>query len=334
MTMQSWGAPLPLTAKKILVTGGTGSLGKAFVKRAESGEFGNPRLIRIFSRDEFKQDAMRREFPVLDYQLGDMRDYDAVKMAISDMDIVVNAAALKQVPSCEEFPWQAIATNCYGTYNLIQAVKESRKPPKTVLTVSTDKACKPTTVMGMTKALQERMIVAANGDGRTDTRFIGVRYGNVLESRGSVIPLFKEQIAKGGPLTITVPEMTRFLLTLDQAVDTMMAALEHAAPGEIYVPTAPSATVINIALVMCQGRDIPVKITGIRPAEKLHEIMYSMEESHHTVARGQYYAIRPPGEHRPEWSDLGIAGTEYSSKYATIDVSALAALLQKHGVIQ
>ena len=283
-----------LTGKNILVTGGTGSLGKAFVKRVLTGEFGMPESIRIFSRDEFKQDAMRREFPTLDYQLGDIRDYGDVYTAIQGIDIVIHAAALKQVPSCEYFPEQAVKTNCQGIQNLIRAVENSRLPPADVLVVSTDKACKPTTVMGLTKAIQERMMIAANCTGFR-TRYIGVRYGNVLESRGSVIPLFKEQAAKGGPLTVTHPEMTRFLLTLDKAINTMMFALEHALPGQIIVPQAPSATVANIAQAIAAPYGTPVKITGIRPAEKMHEIMFSEEEAPHThwLSQFNYYAIQP-----------------------------------------
>jgi UDP-glucose 4-epimerase len=205
---------------------------------------------------------------------------------------VVNAAALKQVPTCEYFPMQAIATNCLGASNIVRAIEENAYPVESVVAISTDKACKPVNVMGMSKSLQERIFIAANVLNRK-TRFVCVRYGNVLASRGSVIPLFHDQIRNGGPVTITVPDMTRFLLSLDQAVDTVFTALKEAAPGETYVPNAPSATVENIAKALIGKRSVEMKLVGIRPGEKMHEIMVSEEEAHHCVKRGNYYAILP-----------------------------------------
>lgn len=294
--------------KTILVTGGTGSMGKTFVHRVLSGELGVPKKLIVFSRDEAKQHDMRvsylnkkattdeviyRNFMnVLEFRIGDIRDYADVCSAVKGADIVINAAALKQVPVCEYFPGQAVLTNCMGTENVVRAIRENGYPVETVVGISTDKACKPINVMGMTKSIQERILIAANIL-NPQTRFVCVRYGNVLASRGSVIPLFYEQIKSGGPVTITVPNMTRFLLSLNQAVDTVFAALKHAKPGEIFVPNAPSSQVIDIAKALIGNRDIQMNIIGIRPGEKMHEIMVSDEEANHAVKCGDYYAIRP-----------------------------------------
>src|SRR5713101_9052549 len=270
--------------KRIVVTGGTGSMGKTFVHRVLTGERGTPRKVIVFSRDEAKQHSMRMSYlhkhattdeviyrnfmNVLEFRIGDVRDFSDVCSAIKDADIVVNAAALKQVPVCEYFPTQAVMTNCIGAYNIVRAIEENGYPVQTVVAVSTDKACKPVNVMGMTKAVQERIFLAANILNPV-TRFVCVRYGNVLASRGSVIPLFHDQIASGGPVTITVPDMTRFLVSLDQAVDTVFAALRDAKPGETFVPRVPAATVMNIAKALIGDRSIATKITGIRPGEKV-----------------------------------------------------------------
>jgi len=293
--------------KHILVTGGTGSMGKVLVRRILAGELGTPKKVIVLSRDEAKQHDMRMAYmhrtvttdevifnnfrQALEFRIGDVRDYRDVCSAVKSADIVINAAALKQVPTCEYFPNQAVMTNCIGAMNIIQAIRENDYPVETVLGISTDKAAKPVNVMGMTKAVQERIFTSANVL-NPDTRFICVRYGNVLASRGSVIPLFHDQINHGGPVTLTVPEMTRFLLSLEQAVDTVFAALQTAEPGEILVPDAPAATVENIARALIGDHEIEIKVTGIRPGEKMHEIMVSEEECHHTVRRGSYYAIR------------------------------------------
>lgn len=339
-----------LKGKRILVTGGTGSLGKTLVRRILGGELGLPRKVIVFSRDEAKQHDMRMAYlnkkattdevifrnfmNVLEFRIGDVRDYAAVCTAVRDVDVVVNAAALKQVPSCEYFPGEAVLTNCMGALNIVRAIEQNRYPVGTVVAISTDKACKPVNVMGMTKAVQERVFVAANVL-NPDTRFVGVRYGNVLASRGSVIPLFHEQIRHGGPVTITSARMTRFLLDLNQAVDTVFAAFEGAMRGEIYVPNAPSATVINIAKVLIGSRRIRTKITGVRPGEKLHEIMVSEEEIHHCVRRGAYYAITPM---LPELAGNRSARTntlkrEFSSADNVLSLEATAALLKKHRLL-
>jgi FlaA1/EpsC-like NDP-sugar epimerase len=333
--------------KTVLVTGGTGSMGKTLVHRVLSGELGTPKKVIVFSRDEAKQHDMRMAYlhrtvttdevifrnfmSTLEFRIGDVRSYPEVCSAVREADIVVNAAALKQVPTCEYFPGQAVMTNCLGAMNIVRAIEENRYTVDTVVGISTDKACKPVNVMGMTKSLQERIFVSGNIL-NPGTRFICVRYGNVLASRGSVIPLFLDQIRNGGPVTLTVPEMTRFLLSLDQAVDTVFTALREARAGETYVPRAPSATVENIAKVLIGDRPIAMKVTGIRPGEKMHEIMVSEEEAHHCVKRGAYYAIRPmlPELTRDSAPEPNALSTEYSSADEVLDLGATRALLEQH----
>lgn len=333
--------------KTILVTGGTGSMGKTFVRRVLTGERGTPKKVVVFSRDEAKQHDMRMSYlnrraatdeviyqnfmRVLEFRIGDVRDYASLCAAVKDVDIVINAAALKQVPSCEYFPTQALLTNCIGASNLVRAIEENGYPVETVLAVSTDKACKPVNVMGMTKSIQERIVTSANIL-NPKTRFICVRYGNVLASRGSVIPLFHEQIRNGGPVTITVPDMTRFLLSLDEAVDTVFAALEEAKRGETYIPRVPSATVINLAKALVGEREIKIQVTGIRPGEKIHEILISEEEANHCVERGRYYAILPmlPELQDPKAHEPNALQKEFSSGDVVLGLPETIALLRKH----
>jgi len=336
-----------LENKIVLVTGGTGSMGRTFVHRVLSCEFGTPKKIIVFSRDEAKQHDMRMSYlnktvsteeviyrnfmNVLEFRIGDVRNYADVCSTIRDADVVINAAAMKQVPTCEYFPVQAVLTNCIGASNIVRAIKEAGYPVDTVVGISTDKACKPINVMGMSKSIQERIFISANILATT-TRFICVRYGNVLASRGSVIPLFHEQIRNGGPVTVTVPEMTRFLLSLDQAVDTVFAALSSARGGEIFVPNAPSATALNIAKALINGREIEIEITGIRPGEKMHELMVSEEEINNCVKRGGYYAIRPV---LPELLGTGEQESnaltkEFSSADRVLDLEGTVDLLKKH----
>ena len=297
----------PFDAARILITGGTGSLGQTLVRRILSGDLGVPEKLIVFSRDEAKQHAMKSNWKhlhratddvwyhnfdeLIEFQIGDVRDFDSVQRAVSRSDIVLHAAAMKQVPTCEYFPGQAVATNVIGAENVIRAA--AREPRvRTLVGVSTDKACKPVNVMGMTKAIQERLVVEGNLH-QDHCRMVAVRYGNVLSSRGSVIPLFKQQIATGGPVTVTLAEMTRFLMTLDQAVDTIFAAINHAAAGEIFVPRVPSARVLDVATVMIGERAIETVLTGIRPGEKIHEILISEEESFRTGEREGYYVLQP-----------------------------------------
>jgi FlaA1/EpsC-like NDP-sugar epimerase len=266
--------------KRVVITGGTGSLGKVLTRRLLTGEEGTPKKIIIFSRDEAKQHFMRLEYQqkqkvtdeviyrnfmqLLEFRIGDVRDYHSVCWALKDADIVINAAALKQVPSCEYFPFEAVQTNVSGPENILRAIRENNLKIETVVGISTDKACKPINVMGMTKAIQERIFITGNIT-VPGTRFVCVRYGNVLASRGSVIPLFHEQIKNGGPVTITMPEMTRFLLPLNRAVDTVFAALKEASPGETFVPKVPAARIVDLATALIENRPIELIFTGIRP---------------------------------------------------------------------
>lgn len=336
--------------KTILVTGGTGSMGKTFVKRLLSGELGVPKKIIVMSRDEGKQHDMRvsylhsknatdeimyRNFMnTLEFRIGDVRNYADVCSAVRDADIVVNAAALKQVPSCEYFPHQAVLTNCTGAANIVQAIQEHGFKVNTVIGISTDKACKPVNTMGMTKAIQERIFISGNVL-NPKTRFLCVRYGNVLASRGSVIPLFHEQIRNGGPVTITDSRMTRFLLSLNQAVDTVFAALQYGKAGEIYIPRAPSSFMTDVAKALIGDRKIEIKNTGIRPGEKLYEIMVSDEEAPYVVARGDYYVIQsmlPELSQNIEKSSKVMLTKEYSSDDDVLDYIGTLALLKKNNL--
>ena len=296
-----------LDNKRVLITGGTGSLGKVLVRRILSGQLGSPKSVVVFSRDEAKQhdlrmgylnhraatdDVMYHNFErILQFKIGDVRDFHSVAQALASIDIVFNAAALKQVPACEYFPFEAVKTNIEGAENIVRAIIELKLPVESVVAISTDKACKPTNVMGMTKAIQERIFLAANIS-CPQTRFIAVRYGNVLASRGSVVPLFIDQIAAGGPITLTDKNMTRFLLTLDQAVDTVFEALQFATAGETYIPKIKAALIQDVAIALVGSQKVKVVESGIRPGEKMHEIMISEEESLRTISRGDYFAIK------------------------------------------
>lgn len=331
--------------KRILITGGTGSLGKTLVRRFLEGRAGQPAKIIVLSRDEAKQHAMRIEYQhrtaatdeiiyrnfqqLLEFRIGDVRDIHSVTQALRDVDIVFNAAALKQVPTCEYFPYEAVRTNVEGPENIIRAIQENSLPVETVVGISTDKACKPVNAMGMTKALQERVFIQANIRCR-DTRFICVRYGNVLASRGSVVPLFHDQILNGGPVTITAPEMTRFLLSLSDAVDVIFAAVRTGFPGETYIPRVPSAKVTHIAAALIGNRPIAIRVTGIRPGEKVHETLVSDEEAHRTVDRGAYYAILPmlPELQTKTTEPISLA-REYSSADDVMTLEETTRMLRK-----
>jgi FlaA1/EpsC-like NDP-sugar epimerase len=331
--------------KRIVVTGGTGSLGQTIVRRLLTGEMGNPERVTVFSRDEAKQHYMRLAFhqkkfvtdeiiydksqKALDFYIGDVRDLNSVKSVLRRADIVINAAALKQVPNCEYFPYEAVQTNVTGPENIVRAVQES--PVELVVGVSTDKAVKPINVMGMTKALQERIFIQANLRCR-GTRFVCVRYGNVLTSRGSVIPLFQEQIRNGGPITITDLRMTRFLLSLDDAADAVFEAARKALPGEIYVAKVPSTHVANIARALLGDKKLRVKVVGIRPGEKMHEVLIGDEEAPRTIDAGKYYAITPMLPELQTRRTVKSALTkEYSSGDNTLDLAGTIELLKGKG---
>ena len=339
----------PLKGKRVLITGGTGSLGQVLVRRLLSGEMGQPAKIVVFSRDEAKQHAMRIAYlhqravtdeviyhnfrELLEFRIGDVRDFHSVASALRGTDVVFNAAALKQVPTCEYFPFEAVTTNVGGPENIVRAIQEHEMPVEAVIGISTDKACKPVNVMGMTKAIQERVFIQANMR-CPNTRFVCVRYGNVLASRGSVIPLFHEQIRSGGPVTITTADMTRFLLSLDQAVDTVFAALSEARRGETYIPRVPSAKVVDIAAGLIGERPVETVVTGIRPGEKVHEILVSEEECHRTVDRGRYYAILPMLlELRDDEAPAEALDREYSSAHDVMPREQIDLLLARHRLL-
>ncbi len=334
--------------KTVVVTGGTGSLGKVLTKRLLSGDAGTPKKIIIFSRDEAKQHFMRLDFlnkdsstdeviynnflNLLEFRIGDVRDYSSVVSLIKDADIVINAAALKQVPSCEYFPYEAVRTNVEGAENIVRAIREHGFPVETVVGVSTDKACKPVNVMGMTKAVQEKVFIAANVL-CPKTRFVCVRYGNVLASRGSVIPLFHKQIKDGGPVTITTDNMTRFLLPLDRAVDTVYNAIERALPGETFVPRAPATNIVTLAKALIEERNIPITVTGIRPGEKVDEIMFSDEEAPRAYQSGDFYAIQPMLPELVKEFKTGDRTKEYSSADELMNLEETHAYLKTHGLL-
>lgn len=338
-----------LDDKKILISGGTGSLGKVLVKRILSGEIGNPKKIIVFSRDEAKQHEMRMDYKnrkvatdeiiyhnfeeLVEFRIGDVRDFHSTSSAAKDADVIFNAAALKQVPTCEYFGFEAVQTNIIGPENIIRSIREQKLPVETVVGISTDKACKPVNIMGMTKAIQERLFIQANLN-CPETRFICVRYGNVLSSRGSVIPLFQEQIRSGGPVTITTPEMTRFLLSLDEAVNIIFEAVRSANRGETFVPRVPSARILDLAEILIGNRKIKSITTGIRPGEKIHEILISEEECHRTVDRGKYYAINPilPDIQGETDEPIGIKG-EYSSANSILNKKELFKLLEREQLL-
>lgn len=277
--------------KILLITGGTGSFGNAVLKRFLQTEI---REIRIFSRDEKKQDDMRQFYnnSKIKYYIGDVRNYESINSALKGVDFVFQAAALKQVPSCEFFPMEAVRTNVLGCENVLNAAMENKV--SRVIVLSTDKAVYPINAMGMSKALSEKVMVAKsrnlNGTGMV---FCGTRYGNVMASRGSVIPLFVEQIKKGNPITITDPNMTRFMMTLDDAVDLVLFAFENGNPGDIFVQKSPASTIEVLAKALLEIYDAnnPIRIIGTRHGEKLYETLVNREEMLKAEDMKNFYRI-------------------------------------------
>jgi UDP-N-acetylglucosamine 4,6-dehydratase len=279
-----------LKDKVVLVTGGTGSFGKKFIEKLLVDE--QPKKIIVFSRDELKQFEMQSKLnsPVLRYFLGDVRDFQRLKQATDGVDIIIHAAALKQIPAAEYNPMEAIKTNIIGAENIINAAIENGV--KQIIALSTDKAANPANLYGATKLCSDKLMIAGNVlAGNRDTKFSVVRYGNVLGSRGSVIPFFKEHESKGF-LPITDLKMTRFWLTIDEGVQFVLDSLNRMHGGEIFVPKIPSFKVVDVAKVV--SPDVPVKIIGIRPGEKLHEVMITEDDSNYTVEFETYYAILAP----------------------------------------
>jgi len=279
-----------VTNRSVLITGGTGTFGNAVVSRLLATGFNE---IRIFSRDEKKQDDMRRRLadPRVKFYIGDVRNEQSLKDAMAGVDVVFNAAALKQVPTCEFFPIEAVRTNTLGTENVLNAAIAAGVSRAIVL--STDKAVYPINAMGMSKALMEKLAIAKSRVAGTATIICCTRYGNVMASRGSVVPLFIRQIQAGQPLTVTDPHMTRFMMSIDGAVDLVLWAFDHANPGDTCVQKAPAATIETLALAMKQVFKAanPVHVIGTRHGEKLHETLLTREETAVAEDMGDYYRV-------------------------------------------
>jgi UDP-glucose 4-epimerase len=277
--------------KTLLITGGTGSFGNAVLNRFLHTDI---KEIRIFSRDEKKQDDMRNHYknPKIKYFIGNVRDYDGIEYALQGVDFVFHAAALKQVPSCEFFPIEATRTNVEGTENVLNAA--IRTNVKKVICLSTDKAVYPINAMGISKALMEKVMVAKSRQ-ISSPILMGTRYGNVIASRGSVIPLFISQIKNNQPITVTDPLMTRFMMSLDSAVDLVLFAYKHGKPGDIFVQKAPAATIGDLAIAVKEvlKADAEIKIIGTRHGEKLYETLLCREEIIKAQDLGEYYRVVP-----------------------------------------
>jgi UDP-N-acetylglucosamine 4,6-dehydratase len=283
---------MPITDSTVLITGGTGSFGN---RVAEYLLKFRPAEIRVYSRDEKKQWEMRQHFPDFRYIVGDVRDLQRLTESMAGADYVFHAAALKQVPSCEQYPLEAFKTNVLGSQNACQAARANKV--KVFVALSTDKAVKPVNAMGMSKAMMEKLVCSQNMFDQS-TVFCCVRYGNVMGTRGSVIPLFLDQIEKDLPLTVTVPSMTRFLMTLDQSVDLVLQAMTCAQGGEVLVRKAPACTTGALAEAMCakyspRGSAHPVTVSGIRPGEKMHEVLVNEYEMQRVQEREKYFVIYP-----------------------------------------
>lgn len=288
---------LDLSGATILLTGGTGSFGNAFVERVLAQW--PDAVVRVYSRDELKQSEMRARFGERNvrYLIGDVRDRARMSRAAQGCDIVVHAAAMKQVPACEYNPFEAVRTNVLGAQHVVDAAIDARVPR--VVALSTDKAVNPVNLYGATKLCAEKIFVQGNAyAAQSATRFACVRYGNVVGSRGSVVPVFRQQLREQGRITVTDERMTRFWITLPQAVELVLYALEHMQGGEIFVPKIPSMRVVDLADAIAP--DVPRDLIGIRPGEKLHELLLTTDESRHAVDGGDVYVVLP--EH-PWWDE-------------------------------
>ena len=323
--------------KTLLITGGTGSFGNAVLKRFLETDI---KEIRIFSRDDKKQDDMRKKYQSskLKFYIGDVRDYNSVLNATRGVDYIYHAAALKQVPSCEFHPMEAVKTNVLGTENVLEAAIQNHV--KRIVCLSTDKAVYPINAMGISKAMMEKVIVAKSRNlEELDTTICCTRYGNVMASRGSVIPLFIDQIRQGKPLTVTDPDMTRFMMTLDDAVDLVLYAFEHGQNGDIFVQKAPAATIHILAQALTQLLNVPehpISIMGTRHGEKAFEALLSREEMAVALDQGYYYRV--PADQRDlnyskyvEDGDLKITQYEDYNSHNTerLDVEGMKKLLLK-----
>ena len=327
--------------KTLMITGGTGSFGNAVLKRFIETDV---REIRIFSRDEKKQEDMRIALnnPKLRFYIGDVRDYDSIHDAMKGVNYVFHAAALKQVPSCEFYPMEAVKTNVLGAENVMNAAID--QDVERVIVLSTDKAVYPINAMGLSKAMMEKLMVAkARMQGEGDTVLCATRYGNVMASRGSVIPLFVSQLREGKPITITDPGMTRFLMSLEDSVDLVLYAFEHGRQGDIFVQKAPASTieVLAIALRELFQRDNPIRVIGTRHGEKLYESLVSREEIAKAEDMGQYYRV-PSDDRDLNYAkyfvegELEIAALDDYTSHNTerLDVEGVKRLLLKLDYIQ
>ncbi|WP_314296015.1 polysaccharide biosynthesis protein [Acinetobacter schindleri] len=323
--------------KILLITGGTGSFGNAVLKRFLQTDI---KEIRIFSRDEKKQDDMRKKYQSskLKFYIGDVRDYNSILNATRGVDYIYHAAALKQVPSCEFHPMEAVKTNVIGTENVLEAAIQNKV--KRIVCLSTDKAVYPINAMGISKAMMEKVIVAKSRNlENTNTTICCTRYGNVMASRGSVIPLFVDQIRAGKALTITDPNMTRFMMTLDDAVDLVLYAFEHGENGDIFVQKAPAATIHDLAQALTELLNVPqhpISIMGTRHGEKAYEALLSREEMAVAFDQGNYFRV--PADQRDlnyakyvEDGDLKITQLEDYNSHNTerLDVEGMKKLLLK-----
>ncbi len=327
--------------KTLLITGGTGTFGNAVLRRFLDTEI---KEIRIFSRDEKKQEDLRISLanPKVKFYIGDVRNYDSILPAMRGVDYVFHAAALKQVPSCEFFPMEAVQTNNMGAENVMNAAMACQA--KNLIVLSTDKAVYPINAMGISKAMMEKLMIAkARMYGDTSTIFCGTRYGNVMASRGSVIPLFLRQIQDGAPLTVTDPNMTRFMMPIDDAVDLVLYAFEHGSPGDIFVQKAPAATIRTLAEAMLKLLNVKneFRIIGTRHGEKLYESLLNREEMAKAEDRGGYYRV--PADVRDlnyacyfveGQEDLSLKCDYTSDNTQRLDVEGMTKLLLKLDIIQ
>jgi UDP-N-acetylglucosamine 4,6-dehydratase/5-epimerase len=314
-----------LDNQNILITGGTGSFGYQVVKELTNY---NPKKIVVYSRDEDKQHKMKQEFyenykkifKKMEFVIGDVRDYDRLYYATKDIDIIFHAAALKQVPTVELHPFEAVKTNVIGAHNIVKASVE--RNVKNVIAISTDKAVKPVNAMGMTKALQEKILLSEDLE-KNGTTFCCVRYGNVLGSRGSVIPLWDRKIQKNQPLPITHPEMTRYMLTLTQAIQLIFYALKNSKGGEIFVKKSPGSKIVDLAKayaeLITKNQDYPIEFIGIRSGEKIDEVLISQEEMRHTKEEKDYFVI----ERELDYDNTFLEKTTHLSEYTSSSTNHL-----------
>lgn len=341
ITRQTDGVIVMFEGKTLLITGGTGTFGNAVVQQLLHSDI---REIRVFSRDEKKQDDMRKRYndSKLSFYIGDVRMYDSISDAMTQVDYVFHAAALKQVPSCEFYPIEALRTNALGAENVMNAA--IAHGVKKVVVLSTDKAVYPINAMGISKAMMEKLMVAKSRVAATKgTVLCGTRYGNVMASRGSVIPLFIQQIKAGQPLTVTDPNMTRFMMSIEDAVSLVMVAFQRAEPGDIFVQKAPATTMLTLALAMKKvfGASNPIEIIGIRHGEKLYETLLTREEMGRAEDLGPYFRV--PADNRGLNYDLYLTEgkrelsdvADYNSQNTRrLDVDEMADMLMQLEIIR